>query len=116
MTTATRLSLLHASVMDELAAGRQLWVHTARTDYRGDPIEAWTREPPGAAESWPLVQAARYGHHALDRAVNELARTVRSEAPLSEGWPPDPVLDGTPARRESAPHLSAQRPRVEVGP
>ena len=115
MAAAARLSLLHASVMDELAARRQLWVHTVRTDYRGDHIEAWVREPPGAAESWPLVQAARYGHQALNRAVSELARTMRSEAPLSEGWPPDRMLDGTHPRREPTPHLSSQRPHVEVG-
>lgn len=115
MMAAARLSLLHASVMDELAVRGQLWLHTERTDYRGDHIEAWTREPPGAAESWPLVQAARYGHQALDRAVSELARTTRSEAPLSEGWPPDRTLHGTRPRREPTPHLSFQRPHVEIG-
>ncbi len=115
MTATARLSLLHASVMDELATRRQLWVHTVRTDYRGEHIEAWVREPPGATESWPLVQAARYGHQALDRAVSELTRTVRSEAPLSEGWPPDRMLDGTHPRREPTLHLSSQRSHVEVG-
>lgn len=115
MTAAARLSLLHASVLDELTARRQLWVHTVRTDYRGDHIEAWVREPPGAAESWPLVQAARYGNHALDRAINELARTVRSEAPLSEGWPPDRSVESTRARREVTPRRSSQHLHVEVG-
>ncbi|MFT3832531.1 MAG: hypothetical protein QM711_04315 [Micropruina sp.] len=114
MMAAARLSLLHASVMDELAARRQLWVHTVRTDYRGDHIEAWVREPPGAAESWPLVQAARYGNQALDRAITELARTTRSEPPLSEGWPPDRSVDGLSPRREPALRRPPQRPQVEV--
>lgn len=115
MTTAARLSLLHASVMDELATRRQLWIHTARTDYRGDHIEAWSREPSGAAESWPLVQATRYGHQALDRAVSELARTVRSEAPLSEGWPPERTIEGAGLRQDATPHRLSQRPHLEVG-
>ena len=115
IAAAARLSLLHASVMDELATRRQLWVHAVRTDYRGDHIEAWTREPPGATESWPLVQAARYGHHALDRAVSELSRTVRSEPSLGEGWPPDRSVDGTLPRREVTAHVSSRRHQVEVG-
>ncbi|MFT4217262.1 MAG: hypothetical protein QM619_08795 [Micropruina sp.] len=95
MTAAARLSLLHASVMDQLAARRQLWVHTVRTDYRGDHIEAWTREPPGSPASWPLVQAARYGHHALDRAVRELDRATRIPPP-SAGWPMDSLSPAPP--------------------
>ena len=87
MTAATRLSLLHASVMDRLAAKHELWVHRVRTDYRGDRVEAWTREPPGATDSQTLVTAARFGHHALDQAVHELARTRWRVPPLTEGWP-----------------------------
>lgn len=115
IAAAARLSLLHASVMDELAVRRQLWVHTVRTDYRGDHIEAWTREPPGATESWPLVQAARYGHQALDRAASGLARTERSEAPPSEGWPPDCAADGARGRREPALTRSSRRIRLGIG-
>lgn len=115
MVAATRLSLLHASVMDRLAAKHELWVHTVRTDYRGERVEAWTREPPGATDSQTLVTAARFGHQALDRAVSELAQATRIVPPLNEGWPPEPAVEHSPMRREPAGLHPSQNSRLEVG-
>lgn len=115
MLAATRLSLLHASTMDRLATKHQLWIHTVRTDYRGDQVEAWTREPPGATHSWHLVHAARAAHAALDRAVQGLVQTVRVDPPLSEGWPPEHAVERTHRRQEPGIPGPSSRPRLEVG-
>ncbi len=114
MLAATRLSLLHASTMDRLATKHQLWMHTVRTDYRGDQIEAWTREPPGGAASWHLVHAARDAHHALDRAVQDLVQAVLVDPPLNEGWPPEHAVHRTPRRRVPGVSDSVKRTRWEV--
>lgn len=116
MLAATRLSLLHASTMDRLASKHQLWMHTVRTDYRGDQVEAWTREPPGTTDSWHLVHAARDAHHALDRAVRELIQALRIDLPVPQGWPPDPpAAERSLLPQESAVRRSSQRTRMEVG-
>lgn len=116
MLAATRLSLLHASTMDRLATKRQLWMHTVRTDYRGHQVEAWTREPPGTADSWHLVRAARDAHHALDSAVRELIQAMRIDLPVPQGWPPDPpTAERSLVPQESAVRRSSQRTRMEVG-
>lgn len=115
MQAAARLSLLHASAMDHLAAKHQLWIHTVRTDYRGQQVEGWTREPPGTMDSWHLVHAARDAHSALDRAVQELSQTTRVAPPATDGWPPDPTVERGPVRQESATPRPSQRSRPEVG-
>lgn len=115
MQTAARLSLLHASAMDHLAARHQLWMHTVRTDYRGQQFEGWTREPPGTMDSWHLVHAARDAHRALDRAVHELGQVPRAAPPTTDGWPPDPSVERGPVGQERANPRPSQSPRLEVG-
>lgn len=114
MLAATRLSLLHASTMDRLATKHQLWMHTVRTDYRGDQVEAWTREPPGTTDSWHLVQAARDAHHALDRVVQELVQAVRLDPPLNEDWPPGQAVERPHRQQEPGIPGPSLRPRSEV--
>jgi hypothetical protein len=88
------LSLLHASVMDNLARTQQLWVHRVRTDHRGQEIETWIREPPGTFEGQPLLRSASEGHQALDDAVRRLIRPtgsyVRQTPP---DWPREPAVE-----------------------
>lgn len=115
MQTAARLSLLHASAMDHLAAKHQLWMHTVRTDYRGQQVEGWTHEPPGTMDSWHLVHAARAAHRSLDRAVHELSQTTRVAPPTTHGWPPDPTVEPSRARQGPATQRLSQRTRPEVG-
>lgn len=115
MQAAARLSLLHASAMDHLAAKHQLWMHTVRTDYRGQQVEGWTREPPGTMDSWHLVHAARDAHRALDRAVHELSQTTRVAPPTTEGWPPEPTAEHATLRREPAGVHVSPSSRPEVG-
>ena len=115
MQAAARLSLLHASAMDHLAAKHQLWMHTVRTDYRGQQVEGWTREPPGTMDSWHLVHAARDAHRALDRAVHELSQIPRVAPQATDGWPPDPTVERGPVRQERATPRLSQRTRLEVG-
>ena len=99
MQAAARLSLLHASAMDDLAAKHQLWMHTVRTDYRGQQVEGWTREPPGTMDSWHLVHAARDAHRALDRAVHELTVQTSLPKPWNDDWPVERDLDRGTSRR-----------------
>lgn len=112
---ATRLSLLHASTMERLAAKSELWIHTARTDYRGDEIEAWIRQPPGNTDSWLLVHATRDAHSALENAVTQLVKATPAGLSLSGGWPPRHLAE--PANRQvkpARPHAT-QRPHLDVG-
>lgn len=99
MQATARLSLLHASAMDDLAAKHQLWMHTVRTDYRGQQVEGWTREPPGTMDSWHLVHAARDAHRALDRAVHELTVQTSLPKPWNDDWPVERDLDRGTSRR-----------------
>ena len=115
MQAAARLSLLHASAMDDLAAKHQLWMHTVRTDYRGQQVEGCTREPPGTMDSWHLAHAARDAHRALDRAVHELSQTTRVAPATTDGWPPDPTVERGPVGQERASPRPSQRSRLEVG-
>ena len=109
IVAATRLSLLHASTMERLAAKNELWVYTVRTDYRGDDVEAWIRQPPGNTDSWALVHGARDAHNALERAVTELVQATRGGAQLPEGWPPEHRADPAARRHESALRHAPQR-------
>lgn len=93
LDVALPLSLLHASVMDNLARTQQLWVHRVRTDYRGQEVETWIREPPWTFEGQPLLRAARNGHQALDDAVRRLIRPD-GDTRQGEGWPPEPAIAG----------------------
>ncbi|MCW3159464.1 hypothetical protein [Micropruina sonneratiae] len=115
MTAATRLSLLHASTMDRLAANNELWMHTSRTNYRGDEIEAWTRQPPGTTDSWRLVHAARDAHNVLERAVTQLIQATRAGAHLPEGWPREQRVDPVLSRHGPARPHAPQSPLFDVG-
>lgn len=115
MLAATRLSLLHASTMNRLTAKNELWIHTIRTNYRGDEIEAWVRQPPGTTDNWPLVHAARDAHNALDRAVTELAQATQASPPLPEGWPPEHRVEPVLRPRELGRSHAPQRPHLDVG-
>lgn len=115
MAAAAQLSLLHASTMERLSSGRELWLHRVRANYRGEEVDAWTREPHGTFHSLPLVQAARDGHNALDRAVQELARAARIDPPLGEGWPPDRTMEGAQVGCEPIPGRSPQRASLDIG-
>lgn len=84
-----QVGLLHATTMERLVAGRELWIH-GHIPGTVEFARRWQRVPPWSVAGQPLAKAACAGYEALDRSAQMLNRTVRNEPPQSIplGWPP----------------------------
>lgn len=83
------VALLHASTMDRLVNGRELWIHGVIPDSRGDYARKWQRVPEWSSAGMHLVAAAQAGWVATDQATRALSiKSGRVAASLPLGWPP----------------------------
>lgn len=104
------VGLLHATTMERLVAGRELWIHghiPGTVDY----ARKWQRAPSWIIVGQPLAKAAHAGYDALGRAVKALNATTYREDPLSLrlGWPPTRATDVRAAERRVEGATSVRR-------
>ena len=105
----------HTSMMDNLVAKHELWVHGPSLGPSAGDIRGWAREPWWSTQGVPMMNAARTAYRALDRVSASLAgRTGRPPtAPLPLGWPPA----SAERIRVPAGHLDVRRePQPRRGP
>ena len=86
----------HTAMMDNLVAKHELWVHGPSLGPSAGDIHGWAREPWWSTQGLPMMNAARGGLHALDRASAALASEASRPAPRSGplGWPPAREVSG----------------------
>jgi hypothetical protein len=104
------VGLLHATTMERLVAGRELWIHghiPGTVDY----ARKWQRVPGRITVGEPLARAAHAGYEALDRAVKALNATTHRADPTSRplGWPPTRAADARATQRRAVGVSSVRR-------
>ena len=104
------VGLLHATTMERLVAGRELWIHghiPGTVDY----ARKWQRVPGRITVGEPLARAAHAGSEALDRAVKALNATTHRADPASRplGWPPTRAADARATQRRAVGVSSVRR-------
>ena len=85
---ALPVALLHASVMEGLVAGRELWIHGVIPGSQGDFARKWMRVPDWSIAGNALADAAREGYQAVDKAVDITTRPRTDGTAVPLGWPP----------------------------
>lgn len=112
---ALPIAQAHTSMMDNLVAKHELWVHGPSLGPSAGDLRGWAREPWWSTQGVPMRNAARTAYRALDQACASLAGgTGRPPtAPLPLGWPP-PSAERI---RVPAGHLDVRRePQPRRGP
>ena len=83
------VGLLHATTLERLVAGRELWIH-GPIPGTAEYARKWQRVPTWSIAGQHLAKAAHAGHEALGCAVQMLNTTAQNDSlpsvPL--GWPP----------------------------